>query len=485
MGAGEAFIAWTRSEFTISDVGLLGIDAGEDGGADLVFRAQYMLHALNDLKDDGGRDDNHSVTIRHHVVAGVDGDPTNLDPLAKTVSHPTPNDVARGEVAAPDAETRFQNEGTVAAAAVHDVAPHAFVNESFARKFTHVRERGIVGLADDDPAGGSFGKKTGPLQQGGVRIKGKIHMAAHRVNASGDRARGIQRAKRLGQQLIRMTHGAQDIVNGAGITSLKAVGQRVGRCGWTHGEIILACMNIACNKIYQMKRVVAQVPALERGLLLLEWIAGQSEPVTLTQIARGLELGIPEVQRPVACLEELGYLRRLATGAYELSGRLFGVASRHAPLARLRRAAEPALAAFAEETGHSVHLSVPDGNAALMILDVPGSGLVRLSLRPGARFAPKDTLSGALLASADAISHRGRRYWPDGLVKAAREREPFSLPSRHAAGVIDCGIVLAGTSGGVVGVITCSAVAPSSGSFNKTPVFTALRKTAAYVGVHF
>jgi len=199
------------------------------------------------------------------------------------------------------------------------------------------------------------------------------------------------------------------------------------------------------------------------------------------QIARGLDLGIPEVQRPVACLEDLGYIRRLPTGAYELSGRLFGVASRHSPLARLRRAAEPALAAFAEETGHSVHLSVPDGNAALMILDVPGSGLVRLSLRPGARFAPADTLSGAMLAAVGAIFHKGRPSWPDGLLKAARAREPFSWPSRQATGVIDCGIVLADPSGVVVGVITSSVVTPAGGRFSKAPVLAALAKTAARV----
>lgn len=53
-----------------------------------------------------------------------------------------------------------------------------------------------------------------------------------------------------------------------------------------------------------MKRRVAQVPAWETGLILIEWIAGQTEPVTLTHIAKGLALGFPEVQRPVACLED-------------------------------------------------------------------------------------------------------------------------------------------------------------------------------------
>jgi DNA-binding IclR family transcriptional regulator len=233
-----------------------------------------------------------------------------------------------------------------------------------------------------------------------------------------------------------------------------------------------------------MKRTVAKVPALERGLHLLEWMASQAEPVTLTQIACGVSLGIPEVQRPVACLEELGYLRRLSSGAYELSGRLFGIASKHPPLSRLRRAAEPALAEFAAITGHSVHLSVPDGDAALMLLDVPGSGLVRLSLKPGARFAPANTLSGALLAAAGAISYNDPLGWPNGLARAALDREPFSWKSPQAAGVIDCGMILANPSNAVVGVITCSAVAPASDPLKLPPILRALRKTCSHISAH-
>ena len=176
-----------------------------------------------------------------------------------------------------------------------------------------------------------------------------------------------------------------------------------------------------------------------------------------------------------------GYLRRHPTSAYELSGRLFSVASRHSPLARLRRCAEPELAVFAEKTGHSVHLSVPDGNAALMILDIPGSGLVRLSLRPGARFAPADTLSGAMLAAVGSTSHKGRQTWPEALTKAALGHEPFSLPSQQAAGVIDFGIVLGDASTGSMGVISCSVVAPAKGKLKKATIFAALKHSVASI----
>ncbi len=227
------------------------------------------------------------------------------------------------------------------------------------------------------------------------------------------------------------------------------------------------------------KKPVSHVPALERGLKILEWMAGREEPATLTQIARGLDLGIPEVQRPVACLEETGYLRHLSSGAYVLSGKLFGVASHHPPQQRLRRAAEPAMIAFASETGQSVHLSIPDGDAALMILDVPGEGLVRLSLKSGARFYPPDTVSGALLASAGAIAKPKGFRVPTALGLAIREARPFSRESRQVEGVIDLGILLRDYDARVLGVLTASVITPRNGDVNLPALSAALMKAAA------
>jgi len=226
------------------------------------------------------------------------------------------------------------------------------------------------------------------------------------------------------------------------------------------------------------KKPVSHVPALERGLKILEWMAGREEAATLTQIARGMDLGIPEVQRPVACLEESGYLRHLSTGAYVLSGKLFSVASHHPPQHRLRRAAEPAMIAFAAQTGQSVHLSLPDGDSALMILDVPGEGLVRLSLRSGARFHPKDTVSGALLASVGAIAKPKGFRTPAALKRSIREAQPFSRESRQVEGVLDVGILIRDTEQRVLGVLTASVITPRNGDVNLPALSAALMKAA-------
>jgi len=232
-------------------------------------------------------------------------------------------------------------------------------------------------------------------------------------------------------------------------------------------------------KKHLTKKPVSHVPALERGLKVLEWMAAREEAATLTQIARGMDLGIPEVQRPVACLEESGYLRHLSTGAYVLSGKLFSVASHHPPQHRLRRAAEPAMMAFAAETGQSVHLSLPDGDAALMILDVPGEGLVRLSLKSGARFHPDDTVSGALLASVGAIAKPKGFRMPAALKRAVREARPFSRESRQVEGILDVGVLIRDAEQRVLGVLTASVITPRNGGVNLPALSAALMKAAA------
>jgi len=230
---------------------------------------------------------------------------------------------------------------------------------------------------------------------------------------------------------------------------------------------------------------IAKVPALERGMRLLEWMALQEHPVTLTQIAQGLALGVAEVQRPVACLEEMGYLRRLPSGGYELSGRLFGLASLQPAVTRLRIAAEPVMVEFARQTGHSIHLSVPDGDAAMMILDVPGGGLVRISLRPGARFGIEDTVSGAMLAAAGAITTPPGWKAPPEIRRAVRSSQPLMKKSQQAAGIVDFGIVLMDSHARSVGVMTCSVVVPALGSISRQKLTTALKDAANTIMARF
>ena len=53
-----------------------------------------------------------------------------------------------------------------------------------------------------------------------------------------------------------------------------------------------------------------QVPALQRGLAMLEFLAGLSEGATLSELGAQLDISIASVFRLAGALEELGYVRR-------------------------------------------------------------------------------------------------------------------------------------------------------------------------------
>ncbi len=199
------------------------------------------------------------------------------------------------------------------------------------------------------------------------------------------------------------------------------------------------------------------VPALDRGLNLVEWITAQSEPVTLTQIAQGVGLSVSEVQRPVACLLERGYLKRTTAGAYAISGLLYRLAVSHPPHHQIQQAALPHMQDYARVNGQSVHLSVPDGDAALLLVDVPGGGLVRISLQAGARLDADDTVSGRILqAHALLVREKKASRSLEAHLRKIRACQFEMAESAYAIGIIDLGVPVCGGDGQVVAALTCS-----------------------------
>lgn len=198
------------------------------------------------------------------------------------------------------------------------------------------------------------------------------------------------------------------------------------------------------------------VRALARGLEILEWIARRGEPVTLTQIAQGLKLKVPEVQRPVACLWERGYLNRTAVGGYQLSGLLHRLAQAHPPHLRIQNVATPFMLTFARESGHSVHFCVPDGEGVLLLIDIPGGGLVKISVQQGARLDAHSTVSGRVLQAIGLLNNQDAgREWEEKMERI--RRNGFELAeSEYAEGITDLGVPVIDSRGEAVGALTTS-----------------------------
>jgi DNA-binding IclR family transcriptional regulator len=143
-----------------------------------------------------------------------------------------------------------------------------------------------------------------------------------------------------------------------------------------------------------------KVPAAEKALDILEFMASCTEDVTQTEISIGLGRSIHEIYRVIQLLEVRGYLVRTKPDRYRLSLRLFELAHRHPPVNRLIDCALPALRALVGLTDQSCHLVVLRDAKALVVLQVDSPLPMRYSVALGSHFPALETSSGAVLIAA-------------------------------------------------------------------------------------
>ena len=193
-----------------------------------------------------------------------------------------------------------------------------------------------------------------------------------------------------------------------------------------------------------------KAPALEKGLDVLEVLVAESEAMTLSQIANRCDRTVSEIQRMVHVLQQRGYLERTETNAYRPGLKLYELGRFRHPFRHLQSIAEPVMAQLAQQTGHSIHLSVEDRGQMLILSEILGSGVAAVALKVGSRHPLEDTLSGRILLLNDAKKGRAadrRKIDESGFLE---------IPSPLYSGVQDIGVPIRRDSDGrILGVLAC------------------------------
>jgi len=149
------------------------------------------------------------------------------------------------------------------------------------------------------------------------------------------------------------------------------------------------------------------VPALEKGLEILELLAQEPTGLSGTQIANKLGRSTGEIYRIIQYLEWRGYLERdRESDLYSLTMRMFRLSHEHPPLRSLVASAVPLMEALAAEIGQSCHLAVMDRTAIVIVAQVDSPLPIRHSVRLGAQFPIWETSSGFLIGAHLAPSAR-------------------------------------------------------------------------------
>jgi DNA-binding IclR family transcriptional regulator len=154
-----------------------------------------------------------------------------------------------------------------------------------------------------------------------------------------------------------------------------------------------------------------RAPALEKGLDILELLAAEDHPLTMSAIVTRLGRSTGELFRMIQVLEHRGYVAQGPDG-YVMTPRLFHIGLKRPPVRSLMEQALPEMRLLADRIGQSCYLAIPSGAASSVIARTEANTTVGFSVRVGYRRPIHETPSGQVLYAFQ--TQQTRREW-DGL----------------------------------------------------------------------
>ena len=152
-----------------------------------------------------------------------------------------------------------------------------------------------------------------------------------------------------------------------------------------------------------------RAPALEKGLDILELIARETAPLSLSEISERLGRSKNEIFRMIMALEDRGYIARAESGeGYRITNRLFMLGMAQPPIRSLQEAALGPMQAVASTVWQSCHLVVPVDDEIVVIGRVDSPGDLGYAVRLGHKRPIHVTASGAVLFAFQTEESRAR-----------------------------------------------------------------------------
>ena len=148
-------------------------------------------------------------------------------------------------------------------------------------------------------------------------------------------------------------------------------------------------------------------PALEKGLQILEAISCMSEPLGPSAIANLVGRTNSEIVRLLYVLEDMGYIERTGTsGGYQITSRLFTIASARPATRSLLEIAFPLMREFATSIRQSCHVSVRTDTKIVVIGRTEAHRGMSLSVRVGHNRSIVGSASGTVLFAFLALDQQ-------------------------------------------------------------------------------
>lgn len=165
-----------------------------------------------------------------------------------------------------------------------------------------------------------------------------------------------------------------------------------------------------------------RAPALEKGLDILELLAAEEHPLTMSAIVSRLGRSTGELFRMIQVLEHRGYVAQGPDG-YVMTPRLFHLGLKRPPVRSLMEQALPEMRKLADEIGQSCYLAIPSGADSSVIARMEADTSVGFSVRVGYRRSLHETPSGRILYAfqPEATRHEWETLFDPSLSDQARQ----------------------------------------------------------------
>lgn len=212
-----------------------------------------------------------------------------------------------------------------------------------------------------------------------------------------------------------------------------------------------------------------RAPALDKGLDILELLAGVDGGLTQAEISKRLNRSPNEFYRMLDRLVRRGYVTRSDGDLYSLTLKLFGLAHLHAPVRRLVSFATPLMRDLAQRSKQANHLAVFDRGSAVVIAQQEAPDYWGISIRVGSHISLFDTGSGHVLLAFRSPEERdmmiSEHVRSREEIEAApeffarldetRERGYVKMASAQTAGVYNLSAPILGPDGRSIAALTC------------------------------
>jgi len=234
------------------------------------------------------------------------------------------------------------------------------------------------------------------------------------------------------------------------------------------------------------------VPALDKCLDVLEYLASQAIPLSQTEIAQAINRSANEIYRILIGLEGRGYLfRDEVSGKYSVSLKLFSLSRKISPIDQIRQTAIPIMEDFTAQSGHASHLSILYQSKVMVIVHAKSYAPLSLSIAEGTLFPTVETTSGRVLLANSNEAVKNLIYERDLNYKHMSESKKGDLEieltqildngyifrkNTLVDGVTDCAAIVGQPCGSIIAVLTVSTLNSSVG--NKNDLIRAVKDTA-------